>query len=438
MTWFFKLNVIDGPLPLTVWGVTILAAILLLVRRPTPSWLWRIVIAAAVGIGLGVALVTFVNATHLFGPALPFACGFWIPGGFAAILIGIVSLCERGVWRKIVAALLVLLALLSTALGVNAAFGINTTVGSVLGIASDDKIDVLPEPVPTESSSGPLYKTWSPPADMPKTGETAVLSGTHAIASTGGFTPRDALLYLPPAARTANPPRLPLIVMMMGHPGSPNATFIAKALDDLAAKNKGLAPIVIVADQLGPGGELDTGPDPVCAKTAAYGDVPAYFNVDIPAFATKNLNVSLDHRDWTIMGYSNGGACAFTWATRHPDIWGNVVSISPDEYPGVEWRAGAIKRLFGGDEAAFDALRPEAGIAENRGRFAGHLAVFTVGGADPGFLPGAKRNARLAEEAGFTTTFREVPGAGHVADALDGGIPFAMVLLYRHLGLSAP
>ncbi|MGO4681726.1 alpha/beta hydrolase [Microbacterium sp. 2MCAF23] len=433
MTWFFKLNVIDGPLPLTIWGLTIVAVIVVLIRRPSPAWLWRIVIALAVGIGGGAVLVAFVNTSHAFGPAMPYACWFWVPAGFAAILLGIVSLWERRVWRKVVAVLVVILSLLSTTLGVNAAFGVNTTVGSMLGIATDDKIDVLPKPVPTETTSGPLYESWYPPADMPKTGETAVLSGSHAIPATGGFRPRDAVLYLPPAARTANPPRLPLIVMMMGYPGDPDATFIAKALDDLAAKNKGLAPIVIVADQLGV-----TKSDPVCANTAKYGDVPAYFNTDIPAYATKNLNVLLDHSYWTIMGYSNGGACAFTWATHHPDIWGNIVAISPDEYPGVEWRDEAIKTLFGGDAAKFDALKAEAGIAENPGKFAGHLAVFTVGGADPGYIPGTKRDAKRAEDAGFTTTFHEAPGADHVAGALNTGIPFAMELLYKHLGLSAP
>ncbi|MBS1673497.1 MAG: alpha/beta fold hydrolase [Actinobacteria bacterium] len=433
MTWFFKLNVIDGPLPLTVWGLTAVAVVALLIRRPTPAWLWRIVIALVVGVGGGIALVAFVNATHVFGPALPYACWFWVPGGFGALVFGIASLWERGVWRRIVAALLVILALLSTTLGVNAAFGINTTVGSMLGVSTADKIDNLPKPAPTATSSGPLYKTWKPPADIPKTGETAALSGDHAIPTTGSFKPRDGVLYLPPAARTKNPPRLPLIVMMMGFPGDPDATFIAKALDDLAAKNNGLAPIVIVADQLGV-----TKDDPVCANTAKYGDVPSYFNVDIPAFATKNLNISLDHKDWTIMGYSNGGACAFTWATHHPDIWGNIVAISPDEYPGVEWRDQAIRTLFDGDAAKFDALRAEAGVAENPGKFTGHLAVFTVGGADPGYIPGTQRDAKIAEDAGFTTTFHEAPGADHVAGALNTGIPFAMDLLYKHLGLSAP
>lgn len=431
MSWFFRLGIIDGPLPLVIWGLTIVGVLVLLIRRPTPAWLWRVIGALALGIGGGVALVLWANATDAFGGQLPFACAFWVPAGFAGTLIGIVSLWERRAWRKIVAALVVILALLSTTLGVNAAFGINKTVGSMFGISTEDQIDGLPKPAPTPTSSGPLYQSWTPPPEMPETGQTALLSGPEAIPSTGGFVPRPATIYLPPAARTKNPPRLPLIVMMMGYPGNPEPTFITPVLDAMAKKNKGLAPIVIIADQLG-----TQGGDPMCVDSRTYQGVSTYFNTDIPAYAEKKLNVTLDHSAWTIMGYSNGGACAFTWATHHPDIWTNVIAISPDEYPGVEESRASIDKVFDGDLAKFDQNKPAAGIAAHPGAFAGHLAVFTVGDQDPAFIPGVEKNKELAENAGFDTHYYPVPGAGHVQDALTGGIPYAMDLLYKRLGLS--
>ncbi|MDR2321194.1 alpha/beta hydrolase [Microbacterium sp. NPDC089698] len=431
MTWFFKLGVIDGPLPLAIWGLTIVGVIVLLVRRPTPAWLWRIVIALAVGIGGGVALVIWANATDAFGGQLPFACSFWVPAGFAAALVGIVSLWERRAWRKIVAVLVVILALLSTTLGVNAAFGINKTVGSMFGISTEDQIDGLPKPAPTQTSSGPLYQSWTPPAGMPATGQTALLSGAHAIPSTGGFTPRPATIYLPPAALTKNPPRLPLVVLMMGYPGNPEPTFITPVLDKMAKENKGLAPIVIIADQLG-----TSGADPMCVDSRAYGSVSTYFNTDIPAYAEKQLNVILDHSAWTIMGYSNGGACAFTWATHRPDIWTSVIAISPDQYPGVEESRDNIAKVFDGDFAKFDQNKPAAGIEAHPGAFTDRLAVFTVGENDHGFIPGVQKNVELAKKAGYDARYYTVPGAGHVQDALTGGIPYAMQLLYKRLGLS--
>lgn len=433
MTWFFKLNVIDGPLPLIVWGLTILAIIVLLIRRPTPAWLWRTVIALAVGIGLGVGLVAFVNMTHVFGPALPYACWFWVPAGFAAILFGVVSLWERGWWRKAIAVLLVVLAVLSMTLGINAVFGIDRTVGAMLGVSTEDSIDNLPKPIPSPTTTGPLFQTWKAPADMPKVGKVGLLSGTKAIPSTAGFKPRDATIYLPPAALVKNPPRLPLLVFMMGYPGNPEPTYIGPAMDAIAAKNNGLAPIVIIADQLG-----DRSHDPLCIDSKKYGGVETYFTHDIPAYAEKNLPVEFDHRTWTIMGYSNGGACALSWGTRHPDLWGNMIAISPDEYPGIEWEKDAIATMFDGDKTAFEENKPAAAIAAHRGAYAGHLAVITVGGNDSGYVPWAKSNVKLAEGAGFETSFFEVPGADHQGSALEGGIPFALNLLFKHIGLSAP
>lgn len=433
MTWFYKLTVIEGPLPFTIWGLTVLAIVVLLIRRPTPAWLWRIVLALAIGIGSGVALVLWANATNAFGGPLPFACGFWVPAGFAATLLGIVSLWERGWWRKTIAALLVVLALLSTGLGINAAFGINRTVGSLFGISTADELAELPKPAPTDTLTGPLYQSWKPPADLPKKGSVSQLAGDKAIPSSRNFAARPALLYLPPAALTDAPPRLPLIVMMMGYPGAPDATDIAASLDALAARNNGLAPIVIVADQLGSSGQ-----DPMCVDSSLIGGVSTYFNVDIPAYAKKNLNILSDPKYWTIMGYSNGGACAFSWATHNPGLWTNVIAISPDEYPGVEESRDSIAKIFGGDTSNFDAIKPAAGIAEHPNAFTDHLAVFTVGDKDPMFLPGVKKNKELAEKAGFTTSYFEVPGAEHVHGALPGGIPPAMELLAKHLGLAAP
>jgi hypothetical protein len=42
-----------------------------------------------------------------------------------------------------------------------------------------------------------------------------------------------------------------LVIMMMGQPGDPDPQYIAKILDAQAQKNNGLAPYVLVVDQLG-------------------------------------------------------------------------------------------------------------------------------------------------------------------------------------------
>lgn len=431
MAWLLGQDVIDGPLPWTIWGLTLALVVVLAIRRPGGGWLVRLTLGVLIGALVGFALALTVIATKMLGDTLPLEIVWWVGGAFAVIGVGVVSLWRSRVWRKIVAVLLILLALVSAALGVNRAFGIDRTLGAMLGISTVEAIDDLASPHPSASATGPLYRTWKPPADMPAKGKVGLLTGANAIPSTAGFAPRDASIYLPPAAQVAGAPALPLVVMMMGFPGNPDPSFIQTAMDSLAAEHQGLAPIVVVVDQLG-----DPSQDPACADSKAYGGVATYVNRDVVAYAKSRLNIIDDPRYWTIAGYSNGGACAFTYASAHPEIWGNLVSISGDEFPGVEIPDEVLRTVFGGDKAAFEANKPASLLQRNASRFAGHVAVFTVGGNDPGFIPGAERNAALAKAAGFTTTFYTVPGAGHVADALNGGLPAAFGVLYPVLGLS--
>lgn len=134
-----------------------------------------------------------------------------------------------------------------------------------------------------------------------------------------GFTARPAGIYLPPAALVDSPPALPLVVMMMGQPGDPDPRFAAESLNEFAAQNRGLAPIIIVADQLG-----NSLVDDLCLDTARFGNAETYINKDVVDWARSNLNVIGDARHWTVAGYSHGGQCAISFGAKYPEIWGNI------------------------------------------------------------------------------------------------------------------
>ena len=285
-------------------------------------------------------------------------------------------------------------------------------------------------PLPGPDPTAPLSNTWRAPATMPKHGAVVPLTGALEIPSTAGFAPRTASLYLPPAALTQNPPSLPLIVFMMGQPGSPDPGPISEAMDRLAAEHHGLAPIVIVADQLG-------APDnnPACVDSAAFGGVEQYFTTDIPNWARTHLRLVKDPSDWTIAGFSNGGGCALAWGLAHPDVWGNVVSLSGESYQGTEFPDEVLHQVFGGDDAAYEAAKPATTAAQNAGRFAGHAAVFTAGDQDPVFTEQTKLSAQIAHDAGFETSWFAIPGADHTG-ALVPGLLRAFPVLYPRLGLA--
>jgi enterochelin esterase-like enzyme len=291
----------------------------------------------------------------------------------------------------------------------------------------------LPIPPPAAGgaaagSSVPLWHTWQPPAGMPAAG---TIGSVQIPATQSGFTARDAQVYLPPAALVSNAPALPFVLMMMGQPGSPDAAPIGGVLDQFAAAHDGLAPIVVVADQLG-----DPDVDSLCLDTTRYGNVQTYIEKDVIAWAQSHLHIETDRTDWTVAGFSNGGQCAISLASKYPDVWGNVISASGTPYEGIESEADVLAEVFGGDQEAYDATKPATVLAASN--YPDTTAVFTVGADDDFIRANLKGLSDDARAAGMQTTYYEVPGEGHTTGALTDGLTRAFGVLYPRLGLERP
>lgn len=431
--WLLSLELIDNPVMVIVSRIAfvVLLAFVVLAR---PVRFRRVAIGAVLG-----AVILWVTAAVLehegtFDGPLPRLAMLWGVCAGLGIGAGVVAVLSRPWARRLAGIVLILVSILVGMLGVNRAYGITHTFAALLGVQA---YDVVPLPAATPAAGADdgadLYKTWVAPADMPAHGQVSALGGSERI-PVGNFPKaRDGALYLPPAALVAHPPALPLLVFMMGQPGGPDPTHLATALDAFAAAHHGLAPIAIVADQLG-APDLD----PVCRDSSRYGAVSTYLNTLVPQYAQAHLNITADHSRWVIGGYSNGGACAFAFAAAHPDLWGGLLDISGNEYPGSEHVSHTVAELFGGDKAAFEAAMPTAQLAAHPGAYAGHPAVFTWGTEDPTFGPGQKRNADAARAAGFNVAAIPIAGAGHVGTALTGGIDAAIAALGPAIGLAPP
>jgi len=274
-------------------------------------------------------------------------------------------------------------------------------------------------------AASPLPGTWRPPADLPSTGS---FGSVRIPATVSGFSARDAEVYLPPAALVPDAPALPFVLMMMGQPGDPDAGPIASVLDAFAATHNGLAPIVLVADQLG-----DPDVDSLCLDTAEYGQVETYLEQDVLAWARGNLNIEAARDSWTVAGFSNGGQCALSLALRYPEVWGSVIDASGTVYAGLETEPDVLADVFGGDQAAYDATKPATLLAKSR--YPDTTAVFTVGSEDSVMEPGLKDLSATARAAGVAVTYYEVPGEGHSFEALDGGLTEAFGVLASRLGI---
>lgn len=427
--WLLTLELINSPLRWVVWSVAVVFAVVVLVVPPRR--IRRLLITAVVSAVVGYAGAHLLEAWDVFQGPLPVHAAVWISAGVAAVAMGAAGVFVRPWWRRVVAASLIVVGAIGMGLSVNAAYGLTGNLAAILGIQALDSAP-LPGTSAASGDAATLYQTWSPPAGMPSKGRVSALSGDQKIPATG-FQARDAALYLPPAALVPDPPRLPLLVFMMGQPGTPDPTVLAKSLDAFAAAHNGLAPIAIVADQLG---SVDV--DPACADSTKYGKVSTYINVDVPAYARAHLNIVDDPDYWVIGGYSNGGACAFTYGAQFPQTWGNIMDISGNEYPGSEHIDQTVKEVFGGNRAAFDAASPVALLAAHPGQYAGHEAVFTHGEQDAQFGPGQVANASRAHAAGFAVLTQTIPGEGHTGPVLQKGLDYAIGALAPRLGLAAP
>ncbi|MBQ9915815.1 MAG: esterase [Microbacterium sp.] len=427
---FLSFELIDSPL-LVICVVVAALGILVVVLWPPRRTLRTIL----VGLGAGVVMYVVARVLEHFdvfqGP-LPAGADFWAAGGVAAAAVGVVGICRRPWVRRIGGVITVLAALLAAALGVNASYGVTHNLAAILGVQALDPAS-LPQQDAAAGDPATLYQTWEPPADMPAKGTVSALTGSTRI-PTGQYAARDASLYLPPAAQVANPPALPLLVFMMGQPGSPDPTSLAKALDAFAATNKGLAPIAIVVDQL-------TAPDrdPACVDSSKYGAVATYINQLVPQWAEQNLNIVKDHKYWIIGGFSNGGSCAAVYGTKYPETWGQMLDVMGNEFPGSEHVDQTVADVYGGDAGAFQANKPSVIMAAAApGTYTGHTAVFTWGSLDTTYGPGQLANSQAAQAAGFTVLTHIVDGAGHTGEALDGSLAYAIPALAPVLGLAAP
>ncbi|MFE5837368.1 alpha/beta hydrolase [Arthrobacter sp. NPDC056493] len=420
------LNILQRPLLHTFDAASILA-VLYLLARPGLSRLRTAGLAVAGGAAAGVITLLICEAwLNIFGLPLDTDTRAWVVAAFAGVALALANLWRTRWWRRIAAVASAALFVSTATLGINAAYGLNTTLGALLDLNTTTHL-ALPKLDPKPVSRQPLWMTWKAPTGMPASGR----SGAVTIPATAsGFHARDAHLYLPPAALVPNPPELPVLVMMMGQPGGPEQDKSSvRELDALARQHHGLAPITLTIDQLG-----NPFSNPVCVDSG-MGKVYTYVTQDVVGYIRKNLNVDPRRTEWAVGGYSNGGECALSFGAKRPDLFGTILDISGELKPLNGTEAHTVSVIFKGNRAAFAAEEP-ANIMKAR-RYPDELAIFTSGSLDRVYGPQAAVAEQDAKAAGMRTRSFVGNGVGHRGDALDFGVRTGLPLLFPRFGLAA-
>jgi len=414
-------DLVGVPVLATLYAVTGLALLLVLLG---PAELRRAivtVIGAVFGAASGWLLAWFVSDVwDPWGVSLSLGTRLWTAALCASVAIVLLNLRGQVRWRRVVAICALPLCVLSAAAGINADVGQFPTLRVALGLASFPSLGQ--ELATTQSSAG--------------TDSVDGIVGTVTIPATvSGFAARSALVYLPPAATGANPPALPVVEMLSGQPGSPSDVFtaggLAGILDAYARAHSGLAPIVVVPDQLGAPGN-----NPMCVNSP-LGNSDSYLTIDVPDWIRSNLHVAAQPAGWTIAGFSQGGTCSIQLGSAHPELYGTILDISGELVPRSGSEAHTVSAGFGGSAAAYAAAAPTAILAAHA-PYATLAAIFVVGDGDARFLPGVTALADAASRAGVDSRLVISPGTAHDWHTVDYAWTSALPILAARTALLTP
>jgi S-formylglutathione hydrolase FrmB len=438
-------SVTSGWLPALVDAASLVLLIVILARRTRRRTVLATLAAALLGAGAGLFLCWLLSdRLDLFDVSLSPVSRAWVAAAFGAVGVAGVGLFRRGGWRRAAAVAVIPLALLAGAIGVNADFGQYPTIGSLDGraVATAIPTSVLASQrahAPGESTRqvGPSDQEatatalWSRPpvSGRPDHG----IVGTVTIpATTSHFDARSAYLYLPPAALVANPPALPVLILLSGQPGGPSNMVqsgkVKNAFDAFAAAHHGLAPIVVVPDQLG-----EPQLNPMCVDSA-LGDVGTYLTVDVPNWIRTHLTVQTTPAAWAIGGFSEGGTCSIQLGGGHPELFGGIFDISGQLAPANGTVAQTIERGFGGSRAAYTAALPLSLLAAHA-PYANTVAVFVSGQFDTKYGPQSDAVAAAARAAGMHVTRAVSPGTAHDWHTVQWALRTQLGPIERQLGL---
>ena len=426
---------LDGLPQLILLGIGVVSFGFLLFGKTKRWWLVKVPIAIGVGILAAVLAKLVMDVIWKPFPQDPLPTVSLVAMFFNGAAIALAVMKPVRWPLRIVAVLAVIGVFISGAAAINQHYGQYPTVGSLLGADLDNQSDfdnknnVQPDQLVKAPAGAALSTVWKAPANMPATGtvSTVAIPGTKSK-----FAARDAYIYLPPAYQSTPRAELPVIVLMAGQPGEPKDWFeagkLGAVMDAYAAQHDGLAPVVVVVDPLG-----DSFANPGCVDSP-QGNVFTYLSQDVPDWIKANLQVVQDTQKWSIGGLSNGGTCALVMAVNAPDVYRTFLAMSPEDQINVgDDAAATIATLFGGSQAAFDAVNP---LTVMKTKKFPDTAGFVVGGLDDSYLPRAQRVEQTAKDAGMTIDYVELPG-GHDWRVWGEGFQEALPWLSNRMGLIA-
>lgn len=427
-------SLLAGPLPVALLALGVAAGVVLLWPRAAPRRWWLRAVPLALVAAVLAAAISGLLAVEVLHEQLPLTVLLWITAPLAAIGLAVAVWRAKG--RVLPAVLAVLLVLLAAASGVNTYYEQFPTVRTALGLGPEAQSEFTDVPAQAEKvirgqAGAPLEALWTAPPGMPAGGTVSEVQIPGAIS---GFPARSGWVYLPPAYLSGVRAQLPVLVLLAGQPGNPGDWLtggqLTARMDRYAAAHMGLAPVVVIPDDLG--AELA---NPLCFDSR-LGKAASYLTVDVPTWIRANLQVDPDPARWAIAGLSHGGTCALQMAVNAPEVYPSFIDIAGQLEPTLGNRANTVRAAFGDGpaaEAAFRAVNP-IDVLRTR-RYPQSAGVLVAGAADGDYLPQARTVLAALQGAVVQASLTVLPGV-HTWAVWGPGLETALPWLGTRLSLT--
>ena len=435
-----SISLIQGWLPISVFSLTGLGIIILLCCKSNWGKKKKYVIPTLVKLGISVIsffvgwlIIWLISDVFMvFGVSVGILVMLSIAAGFGFLGFAISSAIMTRSTLRIISIVTIFFVLISTALQVDIIYGEYTTIGSIFGLGGYPKLEKS-----MKKSPHMTIEQWNNLAEqneLPTIPSKGITRSVKIPNTKSHFEARIANVYLPPAALVKNPPKLPVMVMLAGQPGSPNRFFsasnIVATLDDYASKHNGLAPIVVSPDQNG-----NQSHNSLCADTTVYGNAETYLTKDVPNWIKKNLPVSNNPDFWMMGGFSQGGTCSTQLVPAHPDVYGNIFAASGELEPTYKDRKKTIDRYFNGDAQAYENHVPSTIMALHAPLNQYYYSV--AGQLDVESQKSQESIAKAAHKSGISVITMIANGHGHDWHTVKAGLSVAIDRFCKRTGISS-
>ncbi|MEV6829253.1 alpha/beta hydrolase-fold protein [Amycolatopsis sp. NPDC051102] len=330
---------------------------------------------------------------------------------------------RKRLWRSATILLAVVLVVLSAGMGGNMIGGFFPTVGSLLGTG-------------VYAAQGTDAEAAQNGEDLEKLRDTGVAHAREGKGTvvhmkvTGRRTKitRDVTVYLPPQYFDAafKELRFPAIEWIPNYPSGPEVVtggyHLPEQLDAAIAKRVLPPTVVIVPD---PTGVPKVGHDTECIDEVNGTANDTYLSADLRDWALQKLGVAPGRRAWTMAGWSSGGYCAMNLVTRHPQWYGQAVSVSGYDKAQVD---AETEDLFHGRQDINDANNVRLNVA----RHPSPVDILAISGDKENYESFSIDQIRAAARPPIQFSSWRIRDAGHNMNTFKSQIPDVLAWIGAH------